>query len=282
MDRLSRRTLLGAVGAAGFALASCSAPNPPSAAPTPKPSPTASSTKELFRFATASDGHWGEANTPSQRYLKDLVSTVNKVHQAAPIEILVLNGDLGMGGRKRLQAARDGLDRIDPTYLAVPGNHDEVSSADWKKIWGTPVNLVRRFGDRSLILANTSNKAGDYRCANSAWLAEALTSEAEQRDVFVFMHITPKEWTKYGVDCPQVRAMLAEAPNVRAVFNGHDHDQAGIKKAAGVPYIFDSHYGGSWGTKYRAFRMVEVSRSSFKTWLVTTSGKKRDQEVISW
>lgn len=284
MGGLSRRTLLGA--AAGVALAGCT-PAPTSTQSTPgRATATARETATpgatALRLATASDGHLGEKGTPSQRYLKELVAAVNEVHRELPIEVLVLNGDLTNTGGKQLQAAKDGLDRLRPSYLTVPGNHDHADPTAWRQLWGTPVNLVRRFGTRSVILANTSNQAGEFRCANSAWLREALAAEADQQDVLVFMHITPKEWTENGVDCPEIRELLADAPNVRAVFNGHDHDQAGIKRAAGIPYVFDSHYGGSWGADYRAFRLIEVSGTKLKTWLVTTAGRKLDTKTISW
>lgn len=286
MNSLTRRTWLGA--AAGLGLAGCVGPLAPSpdptgggpasstaSSPTPAPSP-------VLRFATASDGHLGQTGTPSKRYLGEMVAAVNDVDATTPIEVLILNGDLADSGRSNLEAVRDGLAELRPPYLAIPGNHDRVSNQVWKQVWGTPPNLVRRYGERSVVLANTSNRAGDFRCASVDWLSEALAAEAGQRDVFVFMHITPKSWTKYGLDCPEVRQLLAETPNVRAVFNGHDHDQAGIKVDAGLPYVFDSHYGGDWGTTQRAFRLVEVEEASLTTWLVTTAGKALKPETIAW
>jgi hypothetical protein len=53
-------------------------------------------------------------------------------------------------------------------------------------------------------------------------------------------------------------ALFQKHPNVKAVFHGHDHDQDNVKEHKGKHYFFDSHIGGSWGTDYRGYRVVEV------------------------
>ncbi|MEO8471317.1 MAG: metallophosphoesterase, partial [Chryseolinea sp.] len=45
-----------------------------------------------------------------------------------------------------------------------------------------------------------------------------------------------------------------------AVFHGHEHDQDGVKIVNNVPYMFDSHIGGNWGTSYKGFRVVELTQ----------------------
>lgn len=297
----SRRAVLLAMAAAGLAASSTalegcttpvvgantSPPTDPAASPTPSTvtTPRASSSgtaATVFRFATASDGHLGEPDTDSRRFLTEFVDGVNRADAAAALEFVVVNGDIGHGGVELLQEAKAGLERLAVPFFATQGNHDEVDAADWKRVWGTPGNFVRRFGERSIVCANTSNLAGDYLCADRAWLARALAGEADQRDVFVFMHITPNTWTKYGVACPAVREVLAAAGNVRAVFNGHDHDQTGVKVDEGVHYIFDARYGGHWGTPYRAFRIAEVEGTQLTTWLVTTDGRELPATTITW
>jgi len=44
--------------------------------------------------------------------------------------------------------------------------------------------------------------------------------------------------------------------NIKAVFHGHEHDQDGVAMENGIPYLFDSHIGGNWGTSYRGFRVL--------------------------
>jgi hypothetical protein len=40
--------------------------------------------------------------------------------------------------------------------------------------------------------------------------------------------------------------------------HGHEHDQDGVKMIDNIPFMFDSHVGGNWGTPYRGFRVVEL------------------------
>ncbi|MGC3992731.1 MAG: metallophosphoesterase [Propionicimonas sp.] len=291
----SRRTVLRTLGGAGLAasglVAGCApeAPATSGVAPTATPSatPTTSATPvspagAVFRFATASDGHLGQPGTDSRRDLSELVAAVNDFAATDPLEFLLLNGDIGHGGVALQEEARSGLDDLAVPYFVTQGNHDKVSAAQWTRVWGTPGNFVQRFGHRSIIGTNTSNLAGDYLCADTSWLRSALAEEAGQSDVFVFMHITPNTWTTYGIDCQGVRDVLAAAPNLRAVFNGHDHDQTGVKVDQGVSYVFDARYGGNWGTPYRAFRVVEVEGRQLRTRLVTTTGRERETLTLEW
>jgi hypothetical protein len=63
-------------------------------------------------------------------------------------------------------------------------------------------------------------------------------------------------------------------PNIRAVFHGHEHDQDGIKKESAIPYMFDAHVGGNWGTPYRGFRVVEILKNnSLLTYMMNPSEK---------
>ncbi len=237
---------------------------------------------ETLRFVTASDGHLGEDGTDSRRFLAEFVAAVNRLHAVDPVDFAVLNGDIGHGGRTLLEEARAGLDGLAMPYFASQGNHDGVSATDWEDVWGRPANLVHRVGARSIVIANTSNEAGDYLCPDPGWLRQALAGEAGQQDVFAFLHITPHTWTRFGIACDTAAALFAGTPNLRAVFNGHDHDEAGLKVDRGVPYFFDAHYGGHWGTPYRAFRVVEVAAGRLTTRLVSTDGTRLPVESLTW
>ena len=245
------------------------------------PTPTREAVGGL-RFVTASDGHLGQPKTDSRRYLTDFVAAVNRANAEEPLDFAVINGDIGHGGVALQQEARVGLDQLDVPYFVTQGNHDEVSAAVWEAVWGAPGNQVRRLGMTSLVLANTSNEAGDYLCAEETWLERALAGEAGQTDAFLFMHITPNTWTTFGVACPGVRRLLADTANLRAVFNGHDHDQASVLVNDGTHYFFDAHYGGSWGTSYRAFRLVEVVGTRLATRLVTVDGEAKEPTTLTW
>jgi hypothetical protein len=41
-----------------------------------------------------------------------------------------------------------------------------------------------------------------------------------------------------------------------------------------IPFMFDSHFGGSWGTTYRGFRVVELAKdNSFVTYIMNPKDK---------
>jgi hypothetical protein len=82
------------------------------------------------------------------------------------------------------------------------------------------------------------------------------------------------------VDCPEFFQLLSKYKNVKAIFNGHDHDQDDIKIKNGVPFIFDAHFGGSWGTAYRGFRIVELRKdNSLLTYILNPTEKLNEQTL---
>jgi 3',5'-cyclic AMP phosphodiesterase CpdA len=273
--RLARFSIINAALLAGV-LAGCATSVPP------MPVGSTPSTASGLHFAVASDFHYGEPGTDYQTGFARAVAALNAADAADPLAFVALNGDLSHGGVALAQQAKAALAGLKPRLLVTPGNHDELTDAEWQQVWGAPADQVVRFGDRSVILANTSNAAGDYVCPNQEWLAAALAAEAGQRDVFVIFHITVKKWTTHGIDCPQTRALLAAAGNVRAVFNGHDHDQVSVKDDDGLRYFFDGHVGGSWGAPEPTYRDVMVTDSGLTTRLITLDGRELSRESLAW
>ena len=112
------------------------------------------------------------------------------------------------------------------------------------------------------MLGTTSNEEGEYLCADVDWLKGGLRKYQGKKGVFVFLHISQSKVTKHGVSCPEVAALLEGTENVRAVFHGHDHDQDSVIYLSDRAYLYDGHVGGSWGTNYRGYRIVEVDESA--------------------
>ena len=78
--------------------------------------------------------------------------------------------------------------------------------------------------------------------------------------------------TPYAVDCPDLFSVLGKYKNVRAIFNGHDHNFDNVLMKERIPFIFDAHFGGNWGTDYRGFRIVELyDDQTIATWVVKQS-----------
>jgi hypothetical protein len=48
----------------------------------------------------------------------------------------------------------------------------------------------------------------------------------------------------------------------------------------GIPFVFDAHFGGSWGTDYRGFRVVELMKdNSIVTYLMNPLTKIREERL---
>ncbi len=103
-------------------------------------------------------------------------------------------------------------------------------------------------------------------------MAATLEKLKRQKNVFIFIHINPVKLTKHAVDCPEFLDLLLKYKNVRAVFNGHDHDEEKINMKENIPFVFDAHFGGNWGTDYRGYRIVELyDDNTIATWVMNPS-----------
>jgi hypothetical protein len=121
-----------------------------------------------------------------------------------------------------------------------------------------PVNHDFRIGKHSVLIGTTSNEKGEYLKPDINWFKQKLEEHKDQKGIFVFIHINPVKQTANATDSPEFFELLSAYKNVKAVFNGHDHDQDSIKMKDSLPFIFDAHFGGNWGTAYRGFRIVEL------------------------
>lgn len=233
-----------------------------------------------FRFIVASDGHYGQPDTPYKDYFSTIVGKVNQYHSMFPSEFIVYNGDIIHDDPVHLKPAFDALSKTELPFFVTKGNHDMVTSEEWEKMWGYPQNHVIEFGNRVIFLGTTSNENGDYLCPNLDWHENNLNTYKDSKEIFIFLHITPKGWTDHGISCPEFHELLARFDNVTAVFNGHDHQQDDIKIEGKVPFMFDGHFGGSWGTEYRGFRVVELLKNgTLRTYLMDPDKKIRLNEL---
>ncbi len=218
--------------------------------------------KIKLRFVIASDGHYGQKDTEYEKYFATLVSRINEEHASKPFAFCMINGDIIHDDKNHFPAAKKALDQLGMKYYVSQGNHDHVSPEEWEAIWNMPVNLDFTIKENTFLIATTSNEKGVYLCPDINWMAVQLEKHVRQKNVIVFIHINPGKLTKFGVDCPALFEVFAKHKNVRAVFNGHDHDEEGIKIKNGIPFIFDAHFGGNWGTAYRGFRVVEIMKDN--------------------
>lgn len=218
--------------------------------------------KVKLRFVVASDGHYGQKDTPYEKYFETMVSRVNEEHAANPFAFCVINGDIIHDDKTHFPAAKKALDGLQVKYYVSQGNHDHATATEWEETWKMAPNLDFSIKKNSFLIGTTSNEIGTYLCPDVSWIASKLEEHRHQKNVFIFLHINPGKLTKYGVDCPELFELFSKYKNVKAVFNGHDHDEEGVKMKANVPFIFDAHFGGNWGTAYRGFRVVELLKDN--------------------
>ena len=214
--------------------------------------------KIKLRFAVASDGHYGQPGTDYVNFHTTLVSRINEEHLKHKFSFCVINGDIVHDDKTHYPAVKKILDGLPTKYYVSQGNHDHVTPKEWEAIWNMPVNLDFTIQKTSCLIATSSDEKGTYLCPDVDWFRQKLHEHREQENIFIFIHINPGKLTKNAVDCPELFEVFAKHKNIRAVFNGHDHDEEGIKQRQNIPFVFDAHFGGNWGTSYRGFRVVEL------------------------
>ncbi|HTL06965.1 MAG TPA: metallophosphoesterase [Chitinophagaceae bacterium] len=218
--------------------------------------------KTILRFAVASDGHYGQPNTPYEEYHATLVNRVNEEHALNPFAFCMVNGDIIHDDKRHYPAAKAALQKLQMPWYVSQGNHDKVTRDEWKAIWNIPVNHDFVIKKSSFLIATTSDEKGTYLPPDIDWVAAKLEEHKKQEQVFIFLHINPGKQTANAVDSPALFDVFAKYKNIRAVFNGHDHDEEGIKVKNNIPFVFDAHFGGNWGTPYRGFRVVELLKDN--------------------
>lgn len=218
--------------------------------------------KVRLRFIVASDGHYGQAQTASDQFFETFVEKANQFHKKNLVDFCVVNGDIIHDKKDFLIKAKNKIDVLNMPYYVTKGNHDMVSDAYWKEVWKIPVNHFITVKGNALILATTSNEKGDYLSPDLNWMKERLEESKAYKNVFIFIHIPQAKWTANAIDTPPFFELLKNYTNVRSVFHGHEHDQDGVRMHNGVPFLFDAHFGGNWGTPYKGFRVVEVLKDN--------------------
>ena len=233
-----------------------------------------SAKKLKLRFVVASDGHYGQPGTDYENYFKAVVDHINAQHASNPFAFCMINGDIIHDDKAHCPAAKAALDQLQVKYYVSQGNHDKLTADEWMQTWKMPINLHFSIKKNSFVIASTSNETGTYLCPDLGWMSTTLEKLKRQKNVFVFIHINPVKLTTNAVDCPELLQLLTKYKNVRAVFNGHDHDEEKIKVKENVPFVFDAHFGGSWGTDYRGYRIVELySDNSVATWVMNPENR---------
>ena len=230
-----------------------------------------------MRFAVASDAHYGQPNTPYEAMLDTIIDKINLFHGSNPLDFCVMNGDIVHDEKSFLAQAKQKIDGLKVPYFVTRGNHDKCSSDYWEQVWNMPLNHQKVVKNSLVLLGDTSNEQGTYVSPDLAWLEAQLEANKKRKNIFLFLHIPQAKWTKNGIETPAFFELIKKYSNIRAVFHGHEHDQDGVQMIGKLPFLFDSHIGGSWGTPHKGFRVVELLNSgTVITYLMDPTVKKNE------
>ncbi len=217
--------------------------------------------KPLLRVIIASDFHYGQPKTDFEAMASTFVNKANAFTKAHSCDFCILNGDLIHDQPEWAEKAKASYDRLSLPYYVTKGNHDRLSDAAWEEIWKMPVNFSFEKKKTGFIFGTTSNEKGEYLSPDLDFLKKELDKYARLKTVILVLHIPQAKWTANGIENKEFFELVSNYPNLKAIFHGHEHDQDGIVMHEGKPYVFDSHIGGSWGTPYRGFRVLEISKA---------------------
>jgi 3',5'-cyclic-AMP phosphodiesterase len=223
-----------------------------------RPAPPAARQVFKVRFAVASDGHYGQPGTDFERFHGEIVDWLNDEALAKGLDFVIFNGDVIHDEPALLPHLKERYARLQIPYFVNRGNHDRVAPAVWTDTWGYSENHSFERGDYAFVLASTSNQEGEYRSPDVVWLRSQIHAFKEKKGIFAFLHIAQVKFTRHAIARPEAAALLEQTANLLAVFHGHDHDIDNVIYSNGRAHFFDGHMGGSWGTNYRGYRIVEV------------------------
>jgi predicted phosphodiesterase len=218
--------------------------------------------KVKLRFVVASDGHYGQPGTAYDTFYTNAINRINEIHAQSPLDFCVINGDIIHDKSEYLLPAKNSIANLKMPWFVTKGNHDMVSDEYWNEVFQMPVNHNFVIKNNAILLGTTSNEKGEYLSPNLAWMKEKLEECRKNRNTFIFIHIPQAKWTKNGIETAEFFELLKNYPNIKAVFHGHEHDQDGLQMRDNIPFLFDSHIGGNWGTDYKGFRVNELMKDN--------------------
>ncbi len=238
--------------------------------------------KPLLRIAIASDIHYGQPKTDFEGMTDAVLNQFRSMHSQSKFNFGVINGDIVHDDISYFGAIRKKLDQLPFPYYVTQGNHDLATPQEWESAWNQPVNFEIINGNTVSLFATTSDKKGTYLPPDLQWLESKFEEHKNAKYILLFIHIPPIKWTRHAIESVPFVELVKKQKNLRAVFHGHEHDQDGIKWQDGIPYLFDSHVGGNWGTPYRGFRIVELHKDgSIATWIMNPTEKINSSDIPS-
>jgi 3',5'-cyclic-AMP phosphodiesterase len=212
----------------------------------------------IFRFAVASDGHYGEPGVEADKNYLNLISWLREEKRTHGLDVWFFNGDMIHDALEYVPKIREFFDSVNVPYYVIRGNHDIIPDDEWENFFGYKVNFEARMKEILFLGGSTSDSQGNYHCADTRWFSERLNAGSRQQLIFIFLHISQGGWTEQGIYCPDVIKLFDQHPEITAVFHGHDHREDHVKQSENTPFFFDGYIGSTWGLDYYGYRIVEI------------------------
>lgn len=231
------------------------------------------------------DPHARLRGVPTRQTLHDVLELARK--RLPRIDRVVLTGDLAHDEHPATyRALHSLLGRDGDKALALPGNHDDRAGLR-AAFPGCPddgeasVRFIERVQGWCLVGLDsqiTGENTGRIGPPQLAWLREVLAAHAEQPTV-VFVHHAPiatghPVLDRMGLlDAEALAEVLAEAPQVRALCNGHIHRELegalGAVPVYGTPstaFQFPAHPDdGDYDLRPPGCRVLHLSPDGLRT-----------------
>jgi len=281
----------------------------PATAPETTPD-TEPKTKDL-RVIVSSDIHYTNLqqwySTDYRVRLQHWVDTVLAEHEKAPIDLLIINGDISLdywiSGGSVLTYGKDKatskvfvnkyLSQLPDEILVyiIPGNHEQYSNEDWLEITGNNRQGHMYVGGRLFICLDTFggnldpkvNHDGVYTGADVAYINELLETYPEG-DVYLVAHHfdTAKETAAF-------KKLVKENDRIKGLFSGHTHKTAIIElgeawgnktiaQTGNFAYFKDTAKESFWGFR----ELVITDRDAYSQYIIAKSKATVDGEKMEF
>ena len=243
--------------------------------------------KLLFRFVHATDLHYDAASNPAvpmaNARVSCLINDINTFNAEAPVDFVILSGDLsncGAASEHALSDAKQLCDRLHAPYYAIAGNHDLAPNRRYAAMYPgkedyhegviETSNYARIFGERGLRFS--FERFGYHFVGVSLrdedpdgmldWLELEIEKIQERGIVVAHYGLYPPRdsglmhtwgFSRIGTILPRLRSILDQAgTKIVAYLYGHNHINSVVKKNG----IYHLSGGGiqKGCTGYRLFR----------------------------
>jgi Icc protein len=161
----------------------------------------------------------------SQRWYDESADFVKSANQQKNISFVVHTGDISdFGLTQEFKWVNEIMSGLKYPYLTVIGNHDLIANGPkiYRKMYGE-LDYSFEYGENKFIFINTNSReyAFDGSTPNLPWLRTQLLNN--DKNAIVIAHVPPFDQDFDQELAKEYRKILADDPNVRFTFYGHQH-----------------------------------------------------------